>query len=318
MLFVICYLFFGGFTMAAVLEIKNVSKWFGARHILNDISFNVNEGEIFGFLGPNGAGKTTTIKMIARLLKTKHGEIFINGYNVMHQPTEALERVGGIIENPEMYNYLSGYDNLKLHARMSTNVSEKRIEEVVDHVGLRDRIKDKVKRYSLGMKQRLGIAQALLHSPNLLLLDEPTNGLDPAGIKQLRDLFKKICKEYKVAILVSSHLLGEMEQMCDKVGIISRGSMVGFKSFDEINHNKFIYHIETNDNLKALELITLTTPATILDNFIVIEMEKEQTPEIVNSITNAGVSIYSVVPKRKSLEQEYLEITLTEGLGDRS
>ena len=187
--------------METVLECKNLNKKIGKKEILNNVSLEVKEGDILGFIGPNGAGKTTTIKLILGLQKINSGEVKINGYDIEKQFEKAIERVGTIVENPDLYLYMSGLENLKIIARLYKNVDEKRIEEVIKLVGLENRIKDKVSKYSLGMRQRLGIAQAILHKPNLLILDEPTNGLDPEGIKQLRDLLTKLAQEENMGIL---------------------------------------------------------------------------------------------------------------------
>ncbi|MGL5348877.1 MAG: ABC transporter ATP-binding protein, partial [Peptostreptococcaceae bacterium] len=200
--------------MSTVLELRNVSKIMGKKTLVEDVSFTINRGEIFGFLGPNGAGKTTTIKMITGLYKISKGEIYIDGYSIKKDFEKALSGVGGIIENPEMYGNLTGMDNLKIYARMHGNVSEDRIDEVVKLVKLGNRINDKVSKYSLGMRQRLGVAQALLHRPKLLILDEPTNGLDPMGIKELRETLRELSNKEGLAVMVSSHLLSEMELMC--------------------------------------------------------------------------------------------------------
>lgn len=220
--------------MKAVLELKNVSKIIGKVALVENISFKVNKGEIFGFLGPNGAGKTTTIKMITGLYNITEGEIYIDGHNVRTDFEKALNSVGAIIENPEMYGYLSGRDNLRLYARMHGVINKKRIDEVVNLVKLGNRIDDKVSRYSLGMRQRLGVAQALLHSPSLLILDEPTNGLDPMGIKELREMLRELAQKEGLSVLVSSHLLSEMELMCDRFGIIDSGNMIGIKTLEDI------------------------------------------------------------------------------------
>lgn len=220
--------------MEVAIKIDHINKYFGKRQILHDVSFETYSGEVFGFLGPNGAGKTTTIKMIVGMLSVDSGEISICGVNTEKDFEGAMKQVGAIVENPEMYKYMSGMDNLKQYARMRTGVTKERIQEVVELVGLNNRIQDKVKKYSLGMKQRLGLAQALLHKPKVLILDEPTNGLDPAGIKTLRDILKNLAHKEGVCVIVSSHLMSEMELMCDRVGIIVNGAMIGVKTIDEL------------------------------------------------------------------------------------
>jgi len=217
-----------------IVQIKNVTKKIGKKVIIDDLTFDVHSGEVFGFLGPNGAGKTTTIKMILGLMSITKGEIYIEGSNVEKDFEKAIARVGGIIENPDLYKYLTGYQNLVHFWRMYPDVKRERIDEVIKIVGLDKRIHDKIKTYSLGMRQRLGVAQALINSPKLLVLDEPTNGLDPAGIHELRTHLRTLAKEENVAIMVSSHLLSEMELMCDRVGIIQNGKLVGIQDMREM------------------------------------------------------------------------------------
>ena len=209
-----------------ILRIENLNKSFGKKKILKNVSFNVNEGDILGFIGPNGAGKTTTIKMILGLQSINSGTVTINGYDIKKNFEKAIEKVGTIVENPDLYMYLSGYDNLKLISNLYKNVDKKRIDEVIKIVKLETRINDKVSKYSLGMRQRLGIAQALLHKPNLLILDEPTNGLDPEGIKELRDIIKRLATKEKVGVVISSHNLSELESFCNKIVIIKNGEIV--------------------------------------------------------------------------------------------
>ena len=221
-----------------VLKTVGLTKYFGKRKVVDDISVETYAGEIFGFLGPNGAGKTTAIKLIMGLLRRDGGEIYINGVDTRKNFEEAMSYIGGIVENPEMYGYLTGLQNLKQYMRIRDGVNDERIEEIVRIVGLENRIREKVKRYSLGMKQRLGVAQAIMHRPKLLILDEPTNGLDPAGIKELRDMLKQLAHNENVGVFVSSHLLSEMQLMCDRVGIISNGKLLAVKSLSEVSEQE--------------------------------------------------------------------------------
>ena len=220
--------------MEVAVKISHINKYFGKRQILHDVTFETYAGEVFGFLGPNGAGKTTTIKMIVGMLGVDEGEITICGKNTKDDFEGAMQNIGAIVENPEMYKYMSGLDNLKQYARMRKGVTEERIREVVDFVGLSNRINDNVSKYSLGMRQRLGVAQALLHKPKVLILDEPTNGLDPAGIKNLRDILKNLAHNEGVCVIVSSHLMSEMELMCDRVGIIANGKLIDVKTLEQL------------------------------------------------------------------------------------
>lgn len=307
------------------LAVKNVNKTIGKRQILHDISFEAYEGEVFGFLGPNGAGKTTTIKMIVGLLSVDDGEIEVDGYDVGKDFEKALANVGGIVENPELYKYLTGRENLEQYARMRDGVKKERIDEVATIVGLSKRIDEKVKQYSLGMRQRLGVAQAILHHPKVLILDEPTNGLDPAGIKELRDIFKKLAHEEKICIMVSSHLMSEMELMCDRVGIISGGKMVGEYTVEEmVNANQsgkreMIY--EVSDIGKATGLInSLNLRSEVRDSeHIDVVFDEENAKENIANLTKVliegGVSVYSVSYKEnKKLEDAFIELTNSGGV----
>ena len=322
--------------MAKVLECKNLNKKIGKKDILKNVSLEVQEGDILGFIGPNGAGKTTTIKLILGLQKITSGEVKINGYDIKRDFEKAIERVGTIVENPDLYMYMSGLENLKIIARLYKNVDQKRVEEVIKLVGLENRIKDKVSKYSLGMRQRLGIAQAILHKPNLLILDEPTNGLDPEGIKQLRDLLTKLAKEEKMAILISSHNLAELESFCNKVSIIQNGEIIETSTLEEAKRvdGKMIYEIELDstagvekilDN-SALEHIKEdnlqqkqdtreiskqeSKNVEIIDsNIIKIYASKEEIPEIVVKLVNNNKKIYKVCEDLTSLEDAFLKKT---------
>lgn len=301
--------------MNTVLELENVTKVLSKKKVVDDISFKVNKGEIFGFLGPNGAGKTTTIKMITGLLKIDKGEIFINGKNVKTDFENALESVGGIIENPEMYGYLSGMDNLKLYAKMHGNIDKNRIDEVVSMVKLSNRINQKVKTYSLGMRQRLGVAQALLHKPKLLILDEPTNGLDPMGIKELRQTLRDLAKNEGLAVLVSSHLLSEMELMCDRFGIIDQGKIIDIKSLGEIKKEKSMglktYLLDVDEVDKAINMIKEFKNIKVNkgENGVLLQCTRKDTLEINKLLMEKGINVYPGSVVTKSLEEEFMEVT---------
>ena len=215
------------------LQIQNVTKTFGKKTAVDNVSFDIYPGEVFGFLGPNGAGKTTIIKMVMGFFRPDNGTIIINGFNRKTHYEAAMASIGGIVENPEMYNSLSARLNLQMYARLHEGVTKERIDEVLELVGLTDRADEPVKKYSLGMKQRIGLAQALLHRPKVLILDEPTNGLDPAGIHLLRDILTQCAHEEGVAVMVSSHLLSEIQVMCDRIGIINHGKLLQICSIDD-------------------------------------------------------------------------------------
>ncbi|QWG30757.1 ABC transporter ATP-binding protein [Bacillus mycoides] len=220
--------------MTMILSVRDVKKVMGKKTLVEDISFDVKQGEVFGFLGPNGAGKTTTIRMLVGLIKATEGTISIGGYSIKENFREAMRQIGSIVENPELYTYLTGWENLKQFARMLGDISDERIIEIAKMVHLDERIHDKVKTYSLGMKQRLGIAQALLGNPKLLILDEPTNGLDPAGIRELREFIHKLVKEENMSVFISSHLLSEVQMICDRVAIIHKGKMIKVAPIEEL------------------------------------------------------------------------------------
>jgi ABC-2 type transport system ATP-binding protein len=221
-------------SQTSVVQLQHATKRIAGKNIVRDLSFEIFAGEVFGFLGPNGAGKTTTIRMMVGLIKISQGDILIKGHSITKDFNKAILNVGAIVENPDLYQYLTGYQNLKHYGRMVSNMTKERINEMVERVGLTDKIHDKVASYSLGMRQRLGIAQALLHRPPLLILDEPTNGLDPAGIHELRNDLKRLAHEEGVAVFVSSHLLSEMELMCDRVGILQHGTLLSIQNIEDL------------------------------------------------------------------------------------
>ena len=293
-----------------VLELKNVNKSFGKRKVIDNISLEVKEGEIYGFLGPNGSGKTTTIKMILRLIDSDSGEIKVNGFDTKKQFEKAMECIGAIVENPDMYKYMSGIDNLKLHARIR-NIDEKRIDEVLEMVELKGREKDKVGKYSLGMKQRLGLALTLLHKPKVLILDEPTNGLDPAGIKKLRDILKEIAHKEGVAVFVSSHILSEMQLMCDKVAVIDSGKVVKIEEISKEDDKIETVEIKVKNVEKAIQIIKekFEIDTKRVGNNIEITLLTENLPKVVKELAIANVEIKAVIPKEHSLEEIFFDAT---------
>ncbi|MDQ0218191.1 ABC transporter ATP-binding protein [Peribacillus cavernae] len=303
--------------METVVSLSNVTKKINNKTIIDSISFDVYAGEIFGFLGPNGAGKTTTIRMLVGLMKITSGDIHIGGHSVKTNFEDAVKHIGAIVENPEMYKFMSGYDNLKHYARMTGGVSSERIAEIVELVGLTQRIKEKVKTYSLGMRQRLGLAQALLHRPKVLILDEPTNGLDPAGIREIRDYLKKLAREENMAVIVSSHLLSEMEMMCDRIGIIQNGKMIDVQNVREImQEDKQSYVINAKPLQKAYEVLKKSfseEDVIVSQQSIHIKGSKAEIPNVINKLVENEIEIYQVSPISKSLEDKFLEITGDKG-----
>jgi ABC-2 type transport system ATP-binding protein len=297
-----------------IIELRNVSKKIRNKQIIDNLSFKVMAGEVLGFLGPNGAGKTTTIRMITGLMKVSSGEIIINGTNLKQDFEKAISQIGAIVENPELYKFLTGYENLMQAARLYKGVTKEKINQVVEMVGLKDHIHNKVKTYSLGMRQRLGIALCLLHDPKVLILDEPTNGLDPAGIKEIRHYLRKLAHENNLAILVSSHLLSEMEMMCDRIAIIQNGKLVNIQRVKEEEEEEEVktrpYFIQVDKITSALNILQdAGYEANPHEHGIEVYLEKKQVPEIIQQFVQQNILIYEVKVISKSLEDRFLEIT---------
>ncbi|GAJ38324.1 ABC transporter ATP-binding protein [Saccharococcus caldoxylosilyticus] len=298
--------------MNPLLQLKNVRKDIGKKTIIHDLSLEVFPGEVFGFLGPNGAGKTTTIRMIVGLMGITSGDVLINGISIQKDFEKAIQHVGAIVENPEMYKFLTGYQNLLHYARMTKGVTKERIDEVVKLVGLEKRIHDKVKTYSLGMRQRLGLAQALLHRPSLLILDEPTNGLDPAGIREIRDYLRKLAKEEGLGIIVSSHLLSEMEMMCDRFAIIQHGRLVGIESVQELSKQAQKVLLTVKPVEQALTVIKNIYPhmnITSAKQGIEVSIDYEEIPSLNAALVSENIKVYGIQVLTKSLEERFLEMT---------
>ena len=296
------------------LELKNVRKKIKNKEIIKDVSLKINRGEVYGFIGPNGAGKTTTIRMIVGLMNITAGEVLILGKSIAKEYKAAAENIGAIVENPEMYPFMTGRQNLHHFARMYDDVPKERIEEVVNLVGLDKAIDEKVKNYSLGMRQRLGIAQAVLHNPAVLILDEPTNGLDPAGIREIRDYIRRLAAEENVAVMISSHLLSEIELMCDRIGIIKHGELISEQNVRETSEEaesaemKVIFDVQevdrTIDVLKGLEI-----SAEKEGDQLVAQLTRKQIPGIVKTLVEHDISVFGVTGVKASLEDQFLELT---------
>lgn len=299
-----------------VLKTEGVKKVIGKRTIVSDISLELVQGEIFGFLGPNGAGKSTTIKMIVGLSKITEGKIYVGGCSVKEDFKGAMRNIGCIVENPDMYKYMSGLDNLRMFAKMYDGVGEERIREVVKIVDLEHAINDKVKTYSLGMKQRLGIAQALLHSPKILILDEPTNGLDPAGIKEMRELLRALAEKTGLTVFVSSHILSEMQQMCDRVCIINKGRIITVKTVDELVGMAQLQStssilLETDNNEKAASILGAGgTKFELAPDGLHVDTMRERVPALIASLVNGGVGVFAASRnENRSLEDVFMKLT---------
>ena len=290
--------------MQKILECQNLCKSFGKKQILKNVSFEIDEKDILAFIGPNGSGKTTTIKLILGLQNIDSGSVKINGYDVEKDFVKSIEKVGAIVENPDTYMYLSGWQNLKLVANLYKGVTDDDLKTIVKTVGLENRIHDKVSKYSLGMRQRLGIARALINKPNLLVLDEPTNGLDPEGIKDLRILLKRLAKE-GMGILISSHNLAELESFCNKVLIIDNGVILEkseVKKFKD-NNNKYLFKVDNTKNIKLDGMYEVTKTTFCING------EKEDIASIIKTLVNEDIKIYEVTLTELTLEEAFLKKT---------
>lgn len=301
-----------------VVQIQGVSKIIGGKKLIDSLTLDIPPGQVYGFLGPNGAGKTTTIRMMVGLMSISKGDILIQGSSIKNDFEKAIAHVGAIVENPEMYKFLTGYENLLHYARMSPNITKERISEAVELVGMEHRIHDKVKTYSLGMRQRLGVAQAILHRPKLLVLDEPTNGLDPQGIRELRDYLRRLSREEGTTVFVSSHLLAEMELMCDTVAVIQQGRLIDVKelghggSGDEASEagRKQETLFEVNSPTSALDLLnSFGLAAKIEGNAIIVSVNRTEAAELNARLVNHGIAVYGIRPVIRSLEDQFLELT---------
>ncbi|MEF7562815.1 ABC transporter ATP-binding protein [Bacillus infantis] len=296
------------------VRLENVTKIIGKKTIIDQISFEIYPGEVFGFLGPNGAGKTTTIRMLVGLIKPTSGKVEICGFDVGKQFVKAMQRLGSIVENPELYKYLSGRENLQIFARMLPGVDEERIQEVIDLVDLTARVDDQVRTYSLGMRQRLGIAQALLGRPDVLILDEPTNGLDPMGIKDLRTFIRKLVDETGLSVLVSSHILSEIELLADRVAIMSHGKIVKTGSVsDLVNSLSSGVDWRVSDSLRALAILNESPhvqAAELYDDHTIHTLMDESKTFILNeALLKAGIEVWTIERKVQTLEDLFISLT---------
>ncbi|MFC4076950.1 ABC transporter ATP-binding protein [Salinithrix halophila] len=302
-----------------VLRVRRLTKQIGKKKIVEGVDLDIYPGEVFGFLGPNGAGKTTTIRMLVGLTKISEGDVSICGINLKKNFEEAITHVGGIVENPEMYKFLTGYQNLVHFWRMCKKVPKSRIDEVTRLVGLEKAIHNKVKTYSLGMRQRLGLAQALLHSPSLLILDEPTNGLDPAGIREIREYLRRLAQEENLAVMVSSHLLSEMELMCDRIGVIQNGQVIEVKDMRDFvdegaTRNVVIDAQPVAEAQRVLEQLLEGGIRKEADGLL-LDLERDQIPFINAHLVSEGIRVYSIRTVNRTLEDRFLEMTGGDTIG---
>lgn len=294
-----------------MISTSNLTKKIKKKTIVNNLNMHIEKGEIYGFLGPNGAGKTTTIKMLLGLMKSSSGTIELFGKNAAVHQLESLRKIGSLVESPSYYGHLTARENLEA-IRKILQVPKNRIDEVLSIVRLTNDSNRPVRGFSLGMKQRLGIASALLGNPELLILDEPTNGLDPSGIHEMRDLIKSLPNEYGMTVLLSSHLLGEIDQMATKVGIILNGTMIFQDSIGMLKSKaKEQVMIRTENTQKAKSLLLSNGFVTDQkDEFIILsDVTDETTANVISLLVKAGIDIYRVEEKRKSLEEIFLDLT---------
>ncbi|MGN4426317.1 ABC transporter ATP-binding protein [Bacillus cereus group sp. MYBK30-1] len=292
----------------SIITVDQLTKQIGSKTLVENISFEVNKGEVVGLLGPNGAGKTTLMRMMVGMITMTKGEVWINGQSIKKQFENATAKIGAVIENPEFYPFLSGYENLTYFGRMNGNVTKERIEEVVQLLGMQQVIDRKVNAYSLGMRQRLGIAQALIHNPDVLILDEPTNGLDPNGIHEMRMYIKKIAHEQGKAVLVSSHLLSEVELMCDRVIIIQHGRYIAEQVIqNNVQEDSATIRIRV-DNVQQAKIL-LKYNVEIKDNDIILTVKDKEIPNIIKILIENNIRIYRIEEERKTLEEKFLELT---------
>lgn len=299
--------------MIPVLSINQLTKRYSEKTVVNKVTFSVFPGQIFGFVGPNGAGKSTTIRMITGLTPITEGSVRICGYSIKRSFKHAIANVGAVVEMPQLYPYLSGLKNLKLFAGFYGKDAQKRIPEIVKLVDMENRIKDKVSTYSLGMKQRLGIAQALLNKPKLLILDEPTNGLDPNGIVEIRNILKTLADKENMAIIVSSHNLAELEQMCDVIGLINGGNLIEYKTMKEINaiiESKQRVQLFCNYPNYAGMLLKkrYKLPVKVIGNSVIVPISEKNVATVVSFLVFKKVKVYGIKKIHKSLEELYFEL----------
>ncbi|MCI8938636.1 MAG: ATP-binding cassette domain-containing protein [Dorea sp.] len=300
--------------MPDILQTNRLTKTIDGRDLVKNVNIHVKKGEIYGFLGPNGAGKTTVMKMITNLWKPTAGEVLLFGKRLTHSSYEELKRMGIMIEFPSFYEHMSGTDNLQLHCEYMGYYTPGSVENALEMLGLSDAAKKPVKSYSLGMKQRLGIARAILCKPELLVLDEPTNGLDPAGIKQIRELFRMLCTEYGITIMISSHMLSEVESIADTIGVIHQGTMRKEISMRDISERNTAYiELAVGDSGKAAYILA---DQLGLEHFKVLDGRQIRiyeagidTNEIARALAVQGAEIRAIGAKAENLEDYFLKLT---------
>ncbi len=296
-----------------ILEVNNLSKSFGGIEAVSNLNLRVEKGDIFGFLGPNGAGKTTTIRMILGLIHADRGEVNIKGYNLKKDFNKAIENVGAVVETPRFYEYLSAYQNLKQIANFHPEINNNWIAVTLKIVGLTGRANDKVKTYSLGMKQRLGIARALLNKPTLIILDEPTNGLDPQGMKEVRELIVRLAEKNGITFFISTHLLNEVEQICNRVAIIKKGGVIVSDLVSNLLiQNQEVIEIVSTDISRVKDIIedvSFTELVGESQKGVFVKLDKGLAGQLNKLLIKENVLVEYLIPRKKSLEDYFIEIT---------
>ncbi len=298
--------------MVNVLTLTEVSKAYKKKKVVDRVNLNVSKGDIIGFLGPNGAGKTTIIRMILGLVHPDQGRITIDNYDINKDFRKAISKVGGIVEMPNFYLQLSGYQNLKLIANMHPQVNHKRIEAVLDVVGLTSNANNKVGTYSLGMRQRLGIARALINRPQIVFLDEPMNGLDPKGMQDIKTIIRQLNQSDGITFFITSHLLHEIEQLCNKVSILVKGKVVAEGPVKELLSNELEFievHTTSLGTLEILKQIDFVKSFKTLRGKFLVEIKKGYAGELNRRLLEAGISVNYLIPQNPSLEEYFMALT---------
>jgi ABC-2 type transport system ATP-binding protein len=296
-------------TTGPALSASHLTKIIGEKTIVDDVSFELHPGEVFGFLGPNGAGKTTTIRMLVGLIKPTVGAVTICGHDIRHEFEQAMRCIGCIVENPDLYRFMTGRENLEHFARM-LGVNHDEIERVAELVNLSHRLEQRVGTYSLGMRQRLGIAQAMLGRPRVLILDEPANGLDPAGIREIRELLRRLAADRGMAVFISSHLLAEIELTCDRVAIIHKGRILKAGTVRELISTQRIMQLRVGDPLRAQSLLEEQgLEVSVADELLYVAIDEPNAPPMISALTRNGIDVFHARQSVRTLEDMFLETT---------
>jgi len=303
-------------TEEIALQTVGLTKSYDGKEVVRDLSIEIPQGDIYGFLGPNGAGKTTTIRMILGLIRKDAGTVRIFGSD---KPNESRRELGGIVETPALYPYLTGRDNLRVLGAYSGGVDDKTIEETIETVRMTKRADELVSTYSLGMKQRMGMAQALMTRPKIMILDEPTNGLDPAGMREVRELIRELNAEHKLTVFVSSHLLGEVSQMCNRVGIIQNGTLVAQGPVSELLSSEGAVEVKLEvDDVDAASFVVeklewASAVGQAPSGEMLLRLKEDRCAELNKMLVDSGIGVGALIPQRMTLEDFFIEVTGSNG-----